>query len=157
VAPAFDMREFAPPREAMFTLRNGETYKVSGDPDVNDVALLLRIEDEIQDKEAGELAVALDEGKATLVALIQACEPDRDLTDFRIGPEEMLLVFAYICHGPSVAAAVAAGVSQINARDEDEPHEVAEVDDPIPLERRSSGRSSGSEHDDVGHLATGTG
>jgi len=168
VASPFDLRRFAPPAETTFTLaRSGDhVYAVAGDVELDDVATMLRIENVVRGREDGDPAEALVEGKALLLRLIKECQPDVD--DIRIGAQELIVVFALIVHGPSVAEAVMESITAANAADQADVERGDDVDrddvergvggDATPLrsEKPSSGPSSSSDEREAGLLATGT-
>lgn len=156
---AFDLARFAPPTGLTVSLRNGRRYRFPGDPDVDDVAVMLRLETAIQDKSGADLAEVLLEGKETLKRLILAADASQDVSDLKIGPEEMLVVFALLVHGSTVAEAVGIAITAHNTgqgEDVDETAEereerlaaAAEDGDADPLSQSpssSSGPSSGSD------------
>lgn len=107
MAPAaFDLDSFAPP-PVVFKLR-GIDYRLPGDPDVEIVAQMLRIEEKIRDSEAVEdTAAAVREGKELLLKLALDYDVDQDITDLTLGTTQVLTLFSLILHGGSVAAVVA--------------------------------------------------
>lgn len=166
---AFDLNRFAPPETATFRLRNGQSYTVLADPDVGQVARMLRIENVIRGREEGDIGAALLEGKELVVELIRDVDGDADVSKLAIGIQEMLVVFTLLVHGESVAEAVLEAVSlpeasQPASGDETafEPEggggneEPGGVVAPLASARPSSSPSSSSESPDAGVLATGT-
>lgn len=161
---AFDLNRFSPPTGVTVTLRNGGSYRFPGDPDVDDVAVMLRLESDINDKAGPELADTLQEGKETLRRLILSADPSQDVSGLKVGPEEMLVLFALLVHGSTVAEAVGAAITAHNL-EAGESHEgdpdgpAAEVGTPEgPLSRSessSSERSSGSDAEEASLQATG--
>jgi len=166
----FDLRRFAPPAETTFTLRKhgDHVFAVDGDPEVDDVAVMLRIENVVRGIDEGDPVEALTEGKALLLRMIQDCQPE--VVELKIGPQELVVVFALIVKGPSVAEAVMESITASNAaeaealergpdgevREDDEGEGGAPVA-PLPSPKRSSGRSSSSGKRAAGLQATGTG
>ena len=168
MADAFDLDVFAP-RAISFTLR-GKGYAVSGDPDVDVVALMLRIEEQIKDSETvDETVSAVQEGKQLLIEMISEHDPSQDVTAFKVGSQDVLLLFALVMHGSSVAAAVAEAITQATPGGSDGENAVttrenadgegAEGGDGSPLASvaLSSARSSTSDESGDGLPATGTG
>lgn len=166
----FDLRRFAPPAETTFMLRKhgDQVFAVDGDPEVDDVARMLRIENVVRGLEEGDAAEALSEGKALLLRMVRECQPDVDA--LKVGPQELIIIFALIVKGPTVAEAVMESITASNQAEaealepgdaaEREPGEEAEqAADAAPLvsAKRSSGRSSSSAVPADGLLATGTG
>jgi hypothetical protein len=172
VAGPFDLSKFAPPATTEFKLRNGRVYKVSPDPDVDVVARMLRIEGVMRGAEEGEMADALAEGKQIVCDLIRDEDPDADLANFKIGPQELLIVMGLMLHGESVAQAVLEAISPPSPDGDPEgaseaggaperPHDTDVDEDtgevsPLPSERRSPERSSVLGDPDAGLRATGT-
>jgi hypothetical protein len=164
----FGLRRFAPPDETTFTLRKhgDEVFAVDGDPDVDDVAQMLRIENIVRGIDEGDSAAALTEGKALLLRLVRECRPD--VTEMRIGPQELIVIFSLIVKGPSVAEAVMEAITASNAAaaagrelDGDLPADGTDGDGdaagaPLPSVKRSSGRSSSSAEQEAGLQAIGT-
>lgn len=162
---AFDLSRFSPPTGVTVAFRNGGSYRFPGDPDVDDVAVMLRLEGDINDKAGPGLADALQEGKETLRRLILSADPSQDVSGLKVGPEEMLVVFALLVHGSTVAEAVGAAITAHNLEG-GESHEPGDADDERaaevgaegPLSRSessSSERSSGSDADEASLQATG--
>jgi hypothetical protein len=171
----FDLRRFAPPAVTTFTLtRGGDTvYAVPGDPEVDDVATMLRIENVVRGIEEGDAVEALTEGKALLLRMVQECQPE--VESIKVGPQELIVLFALIVKGPTVAEAVMESITASNAAeqealeaDEAEPSDVVDEGEggatvaPLPSRKRSSRRSSSSpgrssSEGTVGLPATGTG
>jgi hypothetical protein len=131
VAGPFDLSRFAPNPLFTFKLRNGETYSCSADPDVDEVARMLRIESVLNGGEEGDVGEHLREAKEILVALIKQVTPDRELAGFTIGSQEIAVVFAALLHGESVAEAV---LEAISGHTGDEPAE-GEPGDPDALQQ----------------------
>lgn len=142
----------------------GRTYRVSGDPDVEVVALMMRLERQIrgldenvddEDQVGDEIAEAIVEARDLLITLAQEYDPE--IKTMRIGVGGILTVFALITGGNTVADAVAdaltAGMEEARATDE-EIEELASAEGaeggegsspPLPhSKRRSSARSSRS-------------
>lgn len=168
---AFDLGRFAPPTGVTVAMRNEKTYRFPGDPDVDDVAVMLRLETQIRDAEGADLADVLIEGKETLKRLILSIDPEQDVDALKVGPEEMLVLFALLVHGSSVAEAVgiaitahntASGESLENETEEEREERLARVaevddeDDPLsPSGSSSSEQSSGSDAEEASLPATG--
>lgn len=162
---AFDLDQFAPP-PIRFRLQ-GREYQVSGDPDVDIVARMLRIEDALgESPETDEIVALVREGRDLILEMVQEYEPD--VAELKLGSRELLIVFSLISHGPSVAAAVAEAISQHGdtadgagepvatpqtVPGEREPEESA---DPLASGSLSSGTFSGSDGEKAGLLATGS-
>jgi len=168
MADAFDLDVFAP-RAISFTLR-GKGYAVSGDPDVDVVALMLRIEEQIKDSETvDETVSAVQEGKQLLIEMISEHDPSQDVSAFKVGSQDVLLLFALIMHGSSVAAAVAEAITQaapggseagdaVTTSDDADGERAREGDEaPLASAELLSARSSTSGESDDGLPATGTG
>lgn len=136
----FDLERFAPNPYFEFRLRN-ETFRCLADPDVDQVARMLRIEQTIQTP-GSEMADAMVEGKQLLIELIQDATPDADLSEFKIGGQQLLAIFAGIMYGESVAQAVMEGIA-------------AETPDAAPED--GSGAPGGLQHDDRARYAEGEG
>lgn len=165
----FDLRRFAPPAETTFQLKKhgDQVFAVDGDPDVDDVARMLRIENVVRGIDEGDSAEALIEGKRLLLRMVQECQPE--VTEMRIGPQELIVVFSLIVKGPTVAEAVMASITASNAADElgelpgtDEERDLEAPGGgapvaPLPSARLSSEASSSSDAPDGSLLATGTG
>lgn len=163
---AFDLDSFAPP-PTRFSL-GGREYTVTGDPDVDVVARMLRVEEKIGGAGSdAETIAALEEGRDILLQLIHDRDPD--VTSLKIGVKQLLVVFSLIVHGETVAAAVQTVLTQPVTVAEHEDGEAGEaqpgqqLDDaagegggPLPSERRSSERSSSSDGSPAGALVTGT-
>lgn len=170
---AFDLRNFAPAPDVTFMLRKhgDHVFAVDADPDVDDIARMLRIENAIRRGEDGEPEAAMLEGKQMLLQMIQERQPD--VTDLRIGGQEIVVIFSLILHGDTVAQAVLDAITQANA---DEPGKepssafehpergggAANDDDPgdgppLPSAKHSSAASSSSDERDGSRLAIGTG
>jgi hypothetical protein len=167
-ASPFDLRRFAPPDETTFTLRKhgDEVFAVDGDPDVDDVAQMLRIENVVRGIDEGDSAAALAEGKALLLRLVRDCRPD--VTEMRIGPQELIVIFSLIVKGPSVAEAVMEAITASNLEAAAARTPDGELLDdgaggdgdaggaPLPSVKRSSGRSLSSDEQEAGLQAIGT-
>lgn len=155
----FDLRRFAPPAETTFTLRKhgDHVFAVDGDPEVDDVAVMLRIENVVRGIEEGDPVEALTEGKALLLRMIQDCQPET--VELKVGPQELVVLFALIVKGPTVAEAVMKSITASNAAEEealehgDDERAPQEDDDeseggapvaPLASRKRSSKRSSSS-------------
>ena len=162
----FDLRRFAPPTGVTVEFRDGAKFRFPGDADVDDVAIMLRLEEEINALSGVELAKVLVEGKETLKRMILAADPAQDVSVLKVGPEEMLVIFALLVHGSTVAEAVGVAITAHNTDngesldgDTDEEHdEAAGVGDPGPLsvsESSSPERSSGSDAAVASAPATG--
>lgn len=165
----FDLNRFAGPEDVRFRLRKhgDHLFVVDADPDVDDVARMLRIENVIRGREEdADVEAALVEGKQMLLRMIR--ERDPDFGELRIGSQELIVVFSLIVHGDTVAAAVLEAITAANSRaaggtdspDRDADQVDADVDreeDETPLlsERRSSERSSTSDELEVGLPVTG--
>lgn len=169
---AFDLKRFAPPTGVTVEFRDGQTFRFPGDPDVDDVAIMLRLEQEIQGESGDDLAATLTEGKATLKRLILEADPSQDPSRLKVGPEEMLVVVALLVHGATVAEAVGIAITAYNEKagesqdpppenetdDERDQRLAREAEDRGPLSRSESGsseRSSGSDAEETSLLATG--
>lgn len=166
MSDAFDLDQFAPP-PVRFKL-DGHVYTVSGDVDVDRVARMLRVETAIEEADGIEETVAaVREGRELLLEMIRERDPDVD--EISIGSQALLVTFALILHGSSVAAAVAEAISQPQAGGGDGEPGVATADGPAPdgpqdadaaplaSETLSSGQSSGSDARESGLLVTGSG
>jgi hypothetical protein len=173
----FDLRRFAPPAETTFTLRkHGDfVFRVDGDPEVDDVAVMLRIENVVRGIEEGNAAEALTEGKQLLLRMVRECQPD--VEEIKVGPQELIILFALIVKGPTVAEAVMESITASNLAEAealelgDDDERAAKEDDgseggadvaPLPSRTRSSRRSSSSpgrssSEGTAGLPATGTG
>lgn len=146
MSDAFDLDRFAP-RPTKFTLK-GREYRVSGDPDVDVVARMLRVEDAIrQSGDSRETVEAVEEGRDLLLEMVQ--EQDPDVTELKLGTTQLLVVFALIIHGPSVAAAVLAAIAN--------PSLIGESDDsPVTTPHDGDGEEvERSEDEDADPLALG--
>lgn len=168
-ADSFDLTRFAPPTGVTITLRSQQRLRFPGDPDVDDVAVMLRLEEQINDAAGVALADRLTEAKETLKRLALAADPKQDVDELKVGTEEILVIFALLVHGSTVAEAVGAAITAANesmgeTREGESPEgrtarEAAEVGDPDgPLSRSessSSERSSGSAAEEGSLRATG--
>jgi hypothetical protein len=173
VAGPFDLSRFAPNPYFHFKLRSGAEYRCFADPDVDQVARMLRIESVLNGSEDGDVGEHLKEGKEILADLIRQATPDADLAGFRIGSQEIAVVFAALLHGESVATAVLEAISR-DDRDEpaepgtDDPDALQQDDEtgftakeggevtPLPSARRSAEPSSASDEPAGSLPATGT-
>lgn len=164
---AFDLDAFAP-RKITFKAR-GIEYCVSGDPDVDVVAQMLRIENTMGAADDVEASVsATQEGKELIVEMILDFDQTQDISKLKVGPQDVALIFALILHGSSVAAAVAQALTNPQAATDDETSAVATADGDLPdaagdgdaaplaSASSSSGRSSLSAERDAGPPATGS-
>jgi hypothetical protein len=169
VADAFDLNRFAGPEDVAFKLRKhgDHEFVVEADPDVDDVARMLRIENVVRGREEGEIEAALVEGKQLLLRMIRQRDPD--FSELRIGSQELVVVFSLIVHGDTVAAAVLEAITAANARTPageddkrkegtDQEIELGEREGGSPLrsEKPSSDPSSSSVESDAGRQAIGT-
>lgn len=168
---AFDLESFAPPDTIKFRLRKhgDHEFVIDGDPDTGDVALMLRIEEQMRsaDNEA-DAVLAADEGKSVLLRLVQERQPE--ITELKVGMQEVLVVFSLIIRGSSVAEAVARAVTASGklaepgelgddepALGEGEPGPQGAEVTPLPSAEHSLMRSSSSDEHAAGLPATGTG
>lgn len=162
---AFDLDKFAP-APTRFTLR-GRDYQVDGDPDVDTVARMLRIEEKIGGSSTpDEMAAALQEGRDVLLELVR--ERDPEVAELKIGSQQLLVVFSLIVHGPSVADAVAAAIAPptpapgeagkaVATGDAPAREATADADAaPLASEPSSPESSYGSDGETAGALVTGT-
>lgn len=168
MADAFDLDVFAP-APIRFKLRKRE-YRLGADPDVDVVAKMLRLETAIEEADsADETVTVVQEAKALLVERMLDFDPSQDLTAFKVSGPDVLLLFALIMHGSSVAAAVAEAITQstpggsdgeggvITPRNDGD-EEVREGDEaPLASAALSSERSSISDGSGAGLPATGSG
>jgi len=170
MASAFDLDQFAP-AAVDFTLRK-VTYVLDGDPDVDVVARMLRIEDSIREASVGNdtdaIVAAVQEGKKLIVELMLAADVDQDLSGLKLNTQQVMTLFALVLHGGSVAAVVAEAISMptqevgedgepvITAHSGDD--EAGDEPNATPLRSASTSheRSSLSEDTAAGLLATGT-
>jgi hypothetical protein len=171
VKAPFDLSRFAPNPLFEFKL-HGRTYSCTSDPDVDQVARMLRIEQTLQDG-GEEMAASMVEGKQLLLDLIRDANPEADLENFRIGARQLLGIFAAITHGESVAQAVLEAISNLEAEQAaaEAPEPAGETGDdpdgftaregaavtPLPSPRRSPEPSSSSDEPDASRQAIGTG
>ncbi len=136
MAGPLDLESFAPNPYVEFKLRTtGETYRCLSDPDVDQVARMLRIEETMHNAETTEdMVAAMAEGKQLLVELIQDADPDRDVSGLKVGGTQILAVFNGIMHGESVAQAVMRGIAaetpDAPPDDESDDHGGLQPDDP---------------------------
>lgn len=103
MADSFDLRRFAPPAGVTVTLASGQTYRFPGDPDTDDVARMLRLEAELDDAGGVELADRLAEAKDLVKKMATQADPGQDVDGMRIGSAELVVVFALLMHGETVA------------------------------------------------------
>lgn len=168
MSDAFDLDVFAP-RAISFT-REKITYWLSGDPDVDVVAQMLRIEGQVRDsEEVEETVAAVQEGKKLLIQMISRHDPAQDVSGFTVSATDVTLLFALIMHGSSVAAAVAEAITQATPggadgeggvttpQDADGEREQEGGEAPLASAALSSARSSTSDESGDGLPATGTG
>lgn len=165
---AFDLDKFAPP-PVRFTFRDRATleeveYVVDGDPDIDLVARMLRIEDQLEEDETA--VAAAFEGRDLILELVRVRQPDVD--ELKMSPREILTVFYLLIRGEGVAAAVATSLSRPGAKptdaetEEEEPVATPETGDddegspPLASVRSSSEQSSSSDDETAGALVTGT-
>jgi hypothetical protein len=99
---------------------------------------MLRIESVLNGGEEGDVGEHLREAKEILVALIKQVTPDRELTGFTIGSQEIAVVFAALLHGESVAEAV---LEAISGHTGDEP----DAGEPAILTRYNRTTTTGSQ------------
>jgi len=155
------------PAETTFTLRKHR------DPEVDDVAVMLRIENVVRGIDEGDPVEALTEGKALLLRMVHECQPE--VEDLKVGPQELIVLFALFVKGPTVAEAVMESITASNAAEaealadcDEEASEPADEGEggadaaPLPSRKRSPKRSSRSASrsisaDTAGLPATGTG
>lgn len=162
---AFDLDQFAPP-PVSFKLHD-RVYTINGDVDVDVVARMLRIETAISEADGTEETVeAVREGRELLLEMIREREPD--VAELKIGAQALLVTFALILHGSSVAAAVAEAISQPTRADAATGEPVQTADEgldeegrdgeeaPLASDTLSSERSSSSDERESGLLVTGT-
>lgn len=172
MSSAFDLRNFAPPRDVEFQLRKHpeQIFVVDADPDVDLVARMLRLENVIRGREEGDIEDAFVEGKKILLALIQERQPE--ITDIKVGGQEVTVLFSLILHGDTVAQAVLEAITEANAldaqqaassafeHDGDDEHGEREAGDgdggPLLSEKPSSEASSSLAASVAGPLVTGT-
>lgn len=115
---AYDLSRFAPP-DVTFTIRQrvgdeieDREFRVPGDPDSEIVVQMLRLEREVKgiDESLRRPDEAIVEARNLLIDLIRerdpAFDPDAE-PRFRIGSAQILIVFALITGGASVADATA--------------------------------------------------
>lgn len=160
MASAFDLDQFAPP-PVRVKLR-GVEYVIDGDPDVELVARMLRIEDALEGDNPMEAAF---EGRDLILELIQARRPD--VTEIKVSPREILQTFYLLMRGEGVAAAVGRALSNPDAVAAQpveggesavttgESGVDAEGSPPLASERSLPGRSSLSDGETDGVLVTG--
>lgn len=166
MSPAFDLDSFAPP-PVSFTFR-GQTWTVFGDPVTDQITRMLRIETALSEADGiDETLDVVAEGCKILTDL--AHDYDADQPDVQLSAQALLVTFALILHGSSVAAAVAEAISRPTQGGDDAGNAVAtarehvhegerDVDaDPLASARSSSERSSTSDGFVDGLLATGSG
>jgi hypothetical protein len=167
----FALERFAP-SDVTFTLAKHPdvTFKVDGDPDVDTIARMYRIEEALQegaDTEA-ELAAAALEGRDLILEMVLEKDPGF-VGPLRMGLNDVLVVFSLILRGSTVAQAVAEAILAPSVVAASEPgatpfeHQApgdgegdGEPGGPLASEKRSSERSSSSEPLAAGALATGT-
>lgn len=116
---AFDLSAFAPAATVEVTFKRGGTIVFPGDPSTDDVARMLRLEQEIEVAESVELADLLDQGKDLLAKMAREVDPAQDVKAVEIGGSELCIVFALLLHGETVATAVAAALTVDPDEDED--------------------------------------
>jgi hypothetical protein len=153
-----------------FELR-GKLWSISADPDVEVVATMLRLERELTNVDADgagdvagmELADAVVEAKDLVLDLIDDW-PNQDQPlergQFRISVTELLSLFGLMTGSPSVADAVAQGITSAmsTARgQEDFSDSDDEEDGPLASTTRSSGRRSSSAASTSGRRRGGRG
>lgn len=166
----FSLQRFAP-EDVTFTLRKhgDHTFRIDSDPDVDVVARMFRIEEQLQTAESeplvGEAAL---EARDLLLELIQEKDPEF-AGPLKIGLSEITIVFSLILRGTSVAAAVAdailapavSGGSETGEKPfkheagDDAADEVGD-DAPLRSEKPSPERLSGSATEEAGLPVTGT-
>lgn len=164
---AYDLDAFAP-RPITFKIRDVE-WRIDSDPDVDVVARMLRIENEIQEAEGIDATVAsTQEGKQLLLEMIRDFDPGQVTDGLKLGAQDVLLIFALIMHGSSVAEAVARAMSSSSQDGEEADSPVATRQDggsesglggdelPLALGAPSSERSSSSDVPAGGRPATGS-
>lgn len=151
-----------------FELR-GRMWRLPSDPDVEQVALMLQLERKIKGEEATDqtdIAQAIVDAKTLVVDLLGECDQEQEVPEkFRIGVGEILTLFALITGGPTVADAVAEGITAgmsgargLEDLSEEERDLIAEGDaDAAPLvsKSRSSGRRSSSSASTSGRRSGG--
>lgn len=173
MAGPFDLARFAPNPYFEFIMAGTTTYRVLADPDVDQVARMLRIEQTIQTP-GMEMADAMVEGKQLLMEMIRDATPDVDLSGFTVGGQQLLAIFAGVMYGESVAQAVLEGIAaetpdsapddetdDSGALQHDDTDGYAAAEDaggsPLPLGRRSPEQSSASDAPAATRQAIGTG
>lgn len=108
---AFDLDQFAP-APVNISVR-GVPFRLNGDPDVDVVARMLRIEDGIRDAEGVEATVkAVQEAKLLLIELIHDIDDTQDVSALKLNTQDVMTLFALVLHGSSVAAVVAEAIAQ---------------------------------------------
>lgn len=171
---AFDLDVFAPV-PVSFTVTENEvkkTYQLNGDPDVDVVARMLRIEDAIGESskqgDVNEIVAHVQEGKQLIVELILSADASQDVSLLDLNTQGVMTLFALVMHGGSVAAAVAEAISRptLEGAEGDDPvttgengldADGADADaSPLVSARSSSARSSISDESDDGAPVTGT-
>jgi len=164
---AYDLDAFAP-SPVTFKIRDVE-WRVDSDPDVDVVARMLRIENEVQEAEGVDATVAAtQEGKRLIQEMVRDFDPAQDTDALKMGAQDVLLVFALIMHGSSVAEAVARAMSSASQDGGEASSPVATRQDgddgagldgdelPLALGAPLSGRSSSSDVPDGGRPDTGS-
>jgi hypothetical protein len=137
---------------------------------VDVVAKMLRLETAIGDSDgADETVEHVQEAKKLLIGLLLDHDPAQDVSEFKVTGPDVLLLFALIMHGSSVAAAVAEAITQAapgaagagdavrtpQDADGERPGESGEA--PLASVAPSSARSSSSDEPAAGPRATGSG
>lgn len=168
---AFDLDQFAPADVTFAQTRKKvtRTYRLNGDPDVDVVARMLRIEDAIRDAEGIDATVvAIQEAKKLIVELIHDTDDSQDVSELKLNTQDVMTLFALVLHGSSVASVVAQAISQPGQGDDDDENGVATPGSghdeehwdadatPLVSASTSSERSSTSADIDDGPPVTGT-
>ena len=103
---ALDLRQFAPPAGVTVTLASGQSYTFPGDPDTDDVARMLRLEEAMSDTDGLELAENIEEAKGIISRMALQADPSQDVAAMKVGSSELVILFALLLHGATVADAV---------------------------------------------------
>jgi hypothetical protein len=149
----FSIDRFAPADATFKLTKHGDhVFTVDGDPDVDVVARMFRIEESLQssapegDTSLGDAAI---EGRQLLLELIQEKDPDF-AGPLKVGLSELLVIFSLILRGTSVADAVADAILRLNPAS-------GTTDDSRVFEQELDGDEPGREDGDGGPLASASG
>ena len=136
-----------------FVLR-GQTWRIPSDPDVEFVATMLQLEQDLGgsgdgERGASDTAASIVEARELILDMLESEPQDQpvDRGGFRIGVGEILTLFVLITGGPARAdqAANALRVGMSQARDEPDTEPSPPASRSRPASRRSSpARSTGS-------------